>query len=233
MEVLTPLTIGSGRERGTLREALRIPVMTSRGLEYLPVIPSSSLKGAFRAVGEMLGRSWAELSDDPRMRVMASHKRDGGAVSHGVEEDVVEELLSGLSDDEIELLDRKFRGGEKAAYFCPICRLFGAPGISASVRFSDALPTRFTTQLVTRTSIDRDRLKVMEGRLFTDEVVAPGSEFRAVMLVDARKGSLEEELLEMIMRFATEVGIQLGGGRSVGRGRIRIEGLEISHGPGK
>ncbi len=231
IEVLTPLTIGSGRERGMIKEVLRVPVMTSKGLKYLPVIPSSSLKGAFRSIGEMLGRSWAELLDEPEMKVMSSHRRNGGAVIHEVGESIVEELLSGLSQKEREILDRRFgSAGEKAAYFCPICRLFGAPGISAGVRFSDALPTKFTVQSITRTSIDRRRLKVMENRLFADEVVAPGSEFRAVMLAEVREGSLEEKLLEMIVRFASEVGIQLGGSKSVGRGSVRIEGLEISHG---
>lgn len=233
MEVLTPLSVGSGRERGALREALRVPVMTSRGLEHLPVIPSSSLKGAFRGIGEMLGRSWGETSDDPRMRVMASHRRSGGIVSHEIREEMVEGLMSGLSDEERAALDRKFKNvEERAAYFCPICRLFGAPGISASVRFSDALPTRFTMQRVTRTSIDRERLKVVEESLFSDEVVSPGSEFRAVMLADVPEGSLEEKLLEMIMKFSSEVGLQLGGGKSVGRGRIRIIGLGASHGSG-
>ena len=230
LEVISPLSIGSGRERGALKEVLRAPVVTSRGVEDLPVIPASSLKGAFRGTAEMLGRSWGEQnSNDSRMKIMTLHKRSGGTVTHnsGNIKKTLEELMKELSDEERSSLNSKFQSDEeKLSYFCPICRLFGAPGIAASIRFSDALPRNVTIQRMARTMIDRKRLKVSEKRFFTDEIIAPGSEFSLVMLVDLHEGSLENKLLNMIIRFAEEVGFQLGGGKSVGRGRVRLSKID-------
>lgn len=232
LKVESPLSVGSGRERGALREVLRVPVMTSKGEEDLPVIPATSLKGAFRGVAEMLGRSWGDHGDEPRARLMALHKRIRGGVKHWGEEGsnrLLDELSSGLSGEERSIIERLQDTESKLAYLCPICRLFGAPGLTASVRFSDAIPRNATTGMMTRTSIDRKSLKVVEGRLFTDEFVTPGSEFTFVMLVDVGSGSLEERLLDMVMEYVKEVGLQLGGSKSVGRGLVRIVEMSESY----
>jgi len=213
--VESPLSI-RGEGRGPLQEVLKVPIRTEDGLKYWPVIPATSIKGAFRGIAEVIGSSMG--SDDPRRKLMVSHKRERGKISH-----YDKNALNEISLKERELLERMGEGRSSYLEYlaCPICRLFGAPGIAAKVRFSDAIPSSEPVlRYMTRTSIDRKSMKVKEERLFAEELIVSG-EFRFVMIVDDLD-SLEEELFNSVMAYVEEEGLQLGGGKSIGRGRMKV-----------
>jgi len=231
---LTPLRIGSGA-RGFISEILRAPVFYGNQLVRVPIIPFSSLKGALRGIAESLAKTlWdkSELSKEVCLRVAASHERRGGKVFHNVNQEDLELIRENImeegifSESEIEEFEDEF-----PVLLCPICRLFGAPGLAGALRISDAIPSNLDikTEYLTKTSIDRKKMKVMERRLFRDEVLPPGVEFEAIMVLDwerlgrGRVASIAKDLLEQIMIIARELGIQLGGGKSIGRGKVRIE----------
>ncbi len=221
--VESPFSI-KGEERGSFQEILKVPIYTERGFEALPIIPSTSLKGAFRGIAEILGRS---MRGDGRRELMRSHRREENKVKHGISNEKIDELLRELEDEDRALLERLKEGRSEEekkdvieGFLCPICRLFGFMGIAGKVRFSDAIPIgRPPLQHIARTSIDRKTMKVKEERLFTEELVL-GSEFRFVIVVDDLD-YLEEELFNAVMRYVEEEGIQLGAGKSVGRGIMR------------
>jgi len=231
---LTPLRIGSGT-KGFIGEVLRVPVFVGNELRRLPIIPFSSLKGSLRGIAESLAKTlWdeSELDEEICLKVMVSHERKGGDVSHKVKEgdfDLIKQAIieEGLfSESDINEFGEKF-----PTLLCPICRLFGAPGLAGVLRISDAIPLDLDlhTEYLTRIAIDRRRMKVMERRMFREEVLPPGIEFRAVMLVDwerlgeGRVARIAKNLLEQTMIIAKESGIQLGSGKSIGRGKVRIE----------
>jgi CRISPR-associated protein Csm3 len=217
----SPLSL-KGEERGALQEVLKIYLQRGDRIEELPIIPSTSLKGALRGIAEILGRSM-RTDGDPRRKLMASHRREGNRIVHDVSQ--VDELLKHIGPEERKLLDRVRSNEERKSYIeylsCPICRLFGSPGIASKVRVSDAIPVvRPAFHYITRTSIDRKTMKVKEDRLFTEEIVL-GSEFRFVIVVDDLD-YLEEELFNKLMAYLEEEGLQLGGGKSIGRGMMKV-----------
>jgi len=217
--VESPLSL-RGEGRGSLQEVLKVPIYAKDGLKYWPIIPATSIKGAFRGITELLGSSIGSGSDDPRRKLMASHKRERGKISHVFD---IDALLNEIGPREREFLERiGERGSDYLEYLaCPICRLFGAPGVAAKVRFSDAIPSSEPVlRQMTRTSIDRKSMKVKEERLFTEELVVSG-EFRFVIVVDDLD-SLEEELFNNVLTYLGEEGLQLGGGKSIGRGRMKV-----------
>ncbi len=229
----TPLSVGVGG-RGFVREMLRVPISTQTGVIRVPIIPATTIKGALRGMAESLGRSIGMKSRDRGdiwLELMAAHEREGGLIRHDLMEPVLREIKSRLPSEGFTDRDVEAVNGEFPSLICPICRLFGAPGLAGALRLSDAIPTtlELPTASVTRVALDRRKLKAAERRLFTEEVLLPGHEFRGIIVLDQR-GFVGTEtarrvkwLFELTLQAAREMGFQLGGGRSVGRGLVRIE----------
>ncbi len=231
LSVETPLSVGAGN-LGFMKEVLKAPAFVGGSQVLVPVIPSSSIKGALRAVAESLRGS---LGDSVLERVAKGHSRIDEFkrmrdVAHEFDGDLEE--IKRLTGESLDVTDERKRE-ELLRRACPICRLFGAPGIASRMRLSDAVPAGAVhLGYMTRVAMDRKRMKVKEKRIFRDEFVLPGAEFRALMILDFRGCSAAlvngmNAVLDRILRFGEEVGLQLGGGRSIGRGLVKLSVTEI------
>ncbi len=229
----SPLAIGAG-VGGFTREILRAPIFWDGELRRLPIIPSTTLRGALRGIAESIAQPIVAKSDRPVDlwdAIMASHRRDGGLTTHSGLEDREDEIRSkileeGYDESDIEALGRRY-----ASLLCPICRLFGAPGVASALKLSDAIPEipDIRSEFLPRVALDRKRLKAAERRLFREEVLLPGLSFSAILLLDfrgfegAETTKRSKRLFEFVLNVIRETGLQVGGGKSIGRGLLKVE----------
>ncbi len=198
---ITPLAVGSGRNSpmGTLDN----PIV--RDESGLPLIPGSTLKGVLRSEAERYARSLGERVCD-----ILDPKGDEG---------------------ELTWQERK---GEDECEPCVICRIFGGPTIASHVTFMDARlsgrPPEKVSETRTRVAINRVTGGHHHEKLFDIEYVVPGHEFSFKMRVEGI--NLEEDcvrarILRYILRLLSEGRIQVGGGRSIGFGFVKLKIADI------
>ena len=230
----SPISILSTPESGTpIKKVLRILIMKGRTVEEIPVIPSSSFKGAIRALSESLSSFIAKALPSPENQIIVSHKRIGGRVKHEIEDEQKFIEIARKRAKEMGIEPSDFGSGRMLkegllSLLCPIDKLYGFPRFAGKLRFSDIIPIKWESQFIARTSIERDSLKVAEGRLFEDEVIIPGSEFSAFIIgEDLFPGEPDSITLALTLDFIIKRSIQLGSGKSIGRGRLTISKGEV------
>lgn len=69
---------------------------------------------------------------------------------------------------------------------CPVCGVWGAPGLETAIHFTDLLPldNRYATASLARVELDDYLGKVRLGALYVEEVLAPGSVFAGRLHID-------------------------------------------------
>ena len=115
---------------------------------------------------------------------------------------------------------------------CPICRLFGAPGLAGKLLISDAIPVDANTEEVitpgiryyTSTSIDRQTRTVSEEKLFVVESIVPTEalRFKAEIIAD-NIDNQEDLILQKLLSYLKLRGLQLGGHKSRGYGLLKLD----------
>lgn len=193
---VSPLAVGSGR--GVSVSAVDNPVV--RDERGLPYIPASSLKGVARAEAERYARSIGER---------------------------VCNILD-LKGEEGELTWQSQEGDNHVP--CVVCRIFGGPTIASHLVFRDArlLSVGFEkiSEVRRRVSISRVTGGQHPGKLYDYEYIVPGHRFGFYMKVegiDLTDSSVEAEILRYLLRLLVDGRVQVGGGRSVGLGFVRLE----------
>ncbi|MEM0087388.1 MAG: RAMP superfamily CRISPR-associated protein, partial [Thermofilum sp.] len=235
----TPVHVGGVREANVLY-ALRL-----RSLGRL-LVPSSTWKGAFRAIAEKLAPSMplseveklaverVALSSEPKSSVKDLLEGFGRAL-RGEEtppfkpDDVKRVLLSiGYSEEELRAPeDPAWMLVEYLAYHCPIGKLFGNQVRAGSVRFLDTLLTA-QTQRRPGVGIGRKDLRVQEGVLYTVETTEAEVAVPLVMVGEVeRLGSPSAKLLASTLEAVKEVGLSIGGRKSAGLGLLQLESAEF------
>ncbi|MEM0345467.1 MAG: RAMP superfamily CRISPR-associated protein [Thermofilaceae archaeon] len=235
----TPVHVGGAREANVLY-ALRL-----RSLGRL-LVPSSTWKGAFRAIAEKLAPSMplseieklaverVALSSEPKSSVKDLLEGFGRAL-RGEEappfkpDDVKRVLLSiGYSEEELRAPeDPAWMLVEYLAYHCPIGKLFGNQVRAGSVRFLDTLLTA-QTQRRPGVGISRKDLRVQEGVLYTVETTEAEVSVPLVMVGEVeRLGSPSAKLLASTLEAVKEVGLSIGGRKSAGLGLLQLESAEF------
>jgi len=178
-----------------------------------PIIPSTTLKGALRALAEsiMKGVDGDALPQEVSKAVKA-HREDERGLRH-IDTPVSEEN----EDAEREVAEK-----------CPIDRLFGSLAFASSLKLSDALP-RDEVMLghLTSVGIDRCSLTAKKGVLFTLEVVERGAEFVSYAVLDLDSPELKADkyhlkLLMALLNHIKERGLKVGSRKSVGLGLIKL-----------
>ena len=208
-----PLRIGAGREP-PLEATVDLALIRIRYQgEVKPYIPGSSLKGVFRTnAGQLLSMK------DPKIKPC-----DGLTRSTCVDRDDLGVF--------IEKMLREGRAEEAMKSFfekaCLLCKVFGAPQYAGRVSFSDAYPIQpYTIGTRTGISIDRKTGSVYKGAFYTVEYIEPSAVFSFKMY--AR--SLPNYVLGMLaatIRRINEGEAKIGGFKSRGFGKVRIEKLKI------
>ena len=185
-------------ERGLLPHA--------KDMKEAPYIPGSSLKGVLRSLAERLVRS-GFLGQDS------------------------------WACDPFNAQDKE-REDEEGP--CIICGIFGGGGlkknkVASHVEISNAYPedpASVSVRIRTRVAISRLKGGAAGGRLFNIELIQPGVkwEFRMrIMNIDLRKKEdARAKLLKMLLRWLRDGLIQVGGGRSVGLGAVKLEEARVT-----
>jgi CRISPR-associated RAMP protein (TIGR02581 family) len=179
-----------------------------------PFIPGSSIKGAFRATVEKLATTLSLANMEHVMDVL-----DTG--SKWMQEFNRRRRDEQWSEEEtIKHIEREW----PATAF-----LFGTPYTASRILFEDATPLEEEMVVVQRrdgVAIDRDSERAVEGLKYDYEVVAPGLRLHfAATLQNPTDRDLQltcAGMMELVSGF-----FSLGGKRSSGLGRCRLENLHI------
>jgi CRISPR/Cas system CSM-associated protein Csm3 (group 7 of RAMP superfamily) len=204
--------------------------------KMLPIIPAESLKGVLRSLASSLSKqvlpdNWAlkyhvkdrhvkreGIEENERIKIIESYLGEAEeALKEVLPNRFIEEMIE---EDRLQLIEYYF------ALNCPVCKLFGAQGMSGKLTFSDGIPNispEFLTY--TSTSINRKTRIVEEDRLYNVTAVKPDNNLRYRVRIigdNIHKGSEEAKLLSAILQWILKFGLQVGGLKSYGYGRLSI-----------
>ncbi|MCE2842522.1 MAG: RAMP superfamily CRISPR-associated protein [Novosphingobium sp.] len=214
LAVLSPLHVGSGEGRHVDavdlaasrngRQNIQPDVAAiQRDANGQPWIPGSTLKGLLR-----------RLADQPQTDRRAWTTR----------------LLGCPPDD----AGKTARMGALLVYGATLAQ----PGDATGMPYSDVNPPPVQgpaqsgmlgrgVYVAARTAIDSSLGIAANGKLFFQEVVAPGAQFTLRLLLDlhapvAEHAAARQQLLTLLSRMTGAEGVQIGAGQADGQGRIRL-----------
>jgi len=232
LKLISPLHIGSKSE-GTNKMLLMFPVNG----KMMPIIPAESLKGVLRSIASSLFKSYfnskvAQFNIDlTEVHDKDRHKVSSMSISNNEKSELEKEATMFLTNIFPKEAIDELSSDQKIEYYlsfnCPVCTLFGAPGLSGKIVISDGIPN-VQPRIITYTSssIDRKTRVVKEDRLFTTIAVAPDEKLRydvKIIVDNVEKGTDEAKLLSLILQYVLKFGIQIGGLKSYGYGKISID----------
>jgi len=207
----TALHIG-GRGATTITDSPVVRDGTGR-----PLVPGSSLKGAFRAAVERL------VPNIPGLHTCALSDAENSCA---------EQLRQRTKDQQfteaemLTLVD---------GILCDTCRAFGTTHLASVALFHDApiagiwreLP-EVPTQIRDGVGIDRDSERARDGIKFDFEVVPPQAEFDFTLLLE-NPAKRDLGLVALGLQELINGMIPLGGIRSRGLGRCHLEDVKVQH----
>lgn len=210
LELDSPLRLSSGRAS----DSTDAPFMKDRsGHVY---IPGSSLRGAIRSE---LERMVAAAGSSAGLNACTLFERD----------DSTEACLtsSRAKQDQLKELDEAAALSFLETHLCDVCKLFGSPVYGSKLTIEDAYPAspdEAAKKLVVRdgVGIDRDTGTAHATIKFDFEVLEKGPKFGFRMTVE-NLGAKDRKLVELLLAVLLG-GLYVGGKRSAGLGRVRLEG---------
>ena len=130
-----------------------------------------------------------------------------------------------------------------ASRYCPICLLFGSNFQAGAIRLRDAIPEKGEAKTTIRThvSIDRGTRTKSEAKLYTEELVEAGTvfvtklyllwpletpqEMRNNECMELYNAAIEEarRLWNIVKEYLETNEVQIGGGKTIGHGAVKIE----------
>jgi CRISPR-associated RAMP protein (TIGR02581 family) len=244
LELETALHVGTGRAVSPLTDS---PIF--RDGEDRPLIPGSSMKGAFRAAVERIvpnlpGYRTCGLDDDEASCVSPQRSPLGdayravrGYLGQAIpEQPAGEDANARQARDALDTLQHAEWAGEKVTeehllqllneHLCDTCKLFGSPYLASKVRFED-LPVLVdewleVTEIRDGVGIDRDSERAIPQIKFDFEVVPSGTAFHFGLVVE-NPTERDLALLAIGLSEFTNGMVRLGGIRSRGLGACRLE----------
>lgn len=213
----TALRVSSGRAS----DDTDAPIM--RRLDGVPYIPGSSLRGALRS----------ELE-----RILAAVDQEAVGLTGCISftEDCCAENLKVLKRQndaknpaqgkkDTTILVQEF----VAQDLCDLCCLFGFPDFASRLVIEDALPKDLADlpgHIRDGVGIDRDTGAARETVKFNYEVMEPGHRFTFTMVVENVCRDADRRLITLILNLLKQ-GLNVGGKRAAGLGRIRLESWQV------
>ncbi|QPG48919.1 CRISPR-associated RAMP protein [Saccharolobus solfataricus] len=201
----TLLRVGKGKTQD-FAEATDNPIIKYRDR---PLIPGSSLKGAFRSLVESYTKS---LNDS---KYYVCDLDDNSCVS---------------------CEEKKKDNGIVEGRYCIPCILFGFKDLASRVYILDAIAEKYSISQRTMVAINRVFGGQMPGHLYTLDYVDPGSEFSFMMmiynlnLIEGEKDwkAKSVEALKFLLATLVREGIFVGARKSVGYGLIKLVDAKVS-----
>ncbi|MCZ7575154.1 MAG: RAMP superfamily CRISPR-associated protein [Ardenticatenaceae bacterium] len=240
----TALHVGTGRAVSPLTDS---PIL--RDAAGRPLIPGSSMKGAFRATVERIAPNlpgyWSCALDDDVANCLSPQRSPLGDAYRAVRaylgraipsQPVADDEDAKLAHDALEKLGHpewtdKNIGEEDLLrlldeHLCDTCKLFGSPYLASKVHFQD-LPVRTNewlevTEIRDGVGIDRDSERAVEQIKFDFEVVPSETAFDFGLVVE-NPTERDLGLLAVGLSECTNGMVRLGGIRSRGLGACRLK----------
>jgi CRISPR-associated RAMP protein (TIGR02581 family) len=180
-----------------------------------PYIPGSSLRGVMRSSLERILQS---LGGGRGCVLFAkgSHPR---CLTDQANLEKFEKTLRGSDAAKVEAVRRKVLNGG----ICDVCALFGSPLVASKLRLDDCrlkTPERFTIR--DGVGIDRDTESARDKLKFNFQALESGAEFSFFMQVE-NAGPTDFALLGILLGELTGPGIDVGGKKSRGFGRVKLK----------
>ena len=233
---VTPIHIGGDKEANVLY-TLRLP-------DGRLLVPSSTWKGALRALAEKLAPKLqlsgleklavervtpAQSSDEARRMVREGGLLDefkdalGGKQTANFDPADVKEKLTSVGYDLRRIEDEEWALVTYLSLYCPVGKLFGNWARAGSLRLLDTLLPA-STQRRPGVGINRKAGTVQEHVLYFVETSEAGLSVPLVLAgeVEAR-GSTPARLLSSLLRAVEAVGLNVGGRKSAGLGLLLVE----------
>ena len=112
---------------------------------------------------------------------------------------------------------------------CPLCRLFGSRFYKGKLNVSSVFidPEKVARIARTHVAIDRRRLVKQEKALYSDRAVMVSEIEMELTALDIEEDSPEEKLLNLVLDYMKEIGIQLGAGKTIGYGYLKAISIDI------
>jgi len=228
----TPYIPGSSL-KGALR-SLAERMANAMGLRTCNVFsrlsPCELAAATIRKAIDALVRGDVEVLSGGLSDILSRAKQSKEEAVKGLAEDI-SGIISGFSRPE-QLPEAISSLVERLAGLpCPVCRLFGNKELAAHVDTLNAFPLEVNVKIhfITRVAIDRFRMAARSGALFDYEFVPPGHRWefhvRAYNL-DLRGQDEASRLLRSVLDYIRDVGLEVGGMKSVGHGLLRLEELK-------
>lgn len=215
----TGLRVGAGSEDSVV--GADMPVV--RDAWGRPFIPGASLKGVLRAEVERLART---INRHPLVWACPNPLdiREGLCVTDSRKRELIRQARR--PDGQVDEGDFT---RTVAAATCPVCRLFGSPWLAGKLRIRD-LPIEEKTwagrlEVRNGVGIRRDTRTAAKGILYSYEAVPAGARFDCEILIE-NADEVELGLAMLGLRELVQGRLLLGGSRSRGLGRARVEGWE-------
>ena len=217
-----PIRVGAGLSKATFgpTDLTVLKVVKADGKE-LPVVPGSSFKGMLRATCIYM------------LRALGLNVCDGivkATCLTGNEFNEIEERKLSAEMEVTEKIKQIVNAtvGKEKRHVCPLCLLFGAPGLASHIEFMDSYPiSDFKLGYRTCVAIDRRKGSSARRSLFTVEYVEPDCRWNFEFKVENVPNYLLGLVLDAIELVNAGL-IKLGGMKSRGFGKIKIELDKVS-----
>jgi CRISPR/Cas system CSM-associated protein Csm3 (group 7 of RAMP superfamily) len=234
----SPLNVGSG-DGERIRDFLRLP-------DGRLIIPSTTWKGAFRNLSELIARNTA-FSGLPGLAVRLYAEKKAGITYRGdgeqfskYVESFKEEFSKKGKEFEILLRELGYDGREieraledrvilekmaedYLAIHCPIGKLYGNRVLAGKIRFLDTL-LRSGMIYKPGVGIDRASGKAKEGALYGVNVIPPGPQIKLKMIIDnLLPGEDDARLFGATLKTIKAMDLSIGSRKSVGLGHLGLQ----------
>ena len=214
------LHVGSGTPVGESDS----PFIRENGETFLP---GSTLRGAMRSTLERLMRALFPPGSPRRPCVLFVSDQDNEGVNCAC---AVEKTRKGYEAD-TGLMEKALRDGK--LQLCPLCQVFGSTLMAARLKVGDARFSDDAKEPVIRdgVGIDRDTETAKEKIKYNFEVLDRGAEFRFEIQVE----NAEEADFALLYILLQEMkrGMEVGGKKSRGLGKIALTRYEVKYFDGK
>ena len=178
-------------------------------------IPGSSVRGVLRSTLERILQSL----DGARGCVLFAEGTHPSCLTDEKNLKAFNEELRGTDAENEEALQRKVLGDGQ----CDICKLFGSPLMASKLRIADCRlnpPGEFTIR--DGVGIDRDTEAAREKIKFDFEALDNGAVFSFCLQLENAEHR-DFALLAILLSEMTQRGIEVGGKKSRGFGRVRLK----------
>lgn len=145
-------------------------------------------------------------------------------VSEESKQEILNQLDKALKTKNFKLIPRALE--PFLSFLCPICRMFGGTSVKSKIDIINIKPSFETMLIRTRTSIDRPTSTVYIGSLFSEENLSIHVLEMNLIVRNIVEKSFEAKILKTLLKYLIEIGISVGGHKSIGVGKLVLDSKE-------